>query len=370
MTVRAFHTRRVVASAAVLLLLGLVLAAGCGDDASDPTYPETPQPPVGTWFLGIWGSGPNDVWVVGQPGLIYHYDGTAWERQDSPTQQPLTCVWGDGEGNVYITGHHGVILHNDGGGWNRMDSGTEVNLFDVDEYQGTVMACGRDGVVLQLNGSNWAPAPDEVFIRDAEQAVIDTLYLRDDEDDDYIESYTSVMHYGIGGANGAILMEDPETDWQLRRIRGGREWVTCGTSTDRVAGNFIATDYGRLFQLGQSEGRLVWGEKFSPALESIVYGLHVDQADTVWAVTNDGRVQRVDPPHASAVELYDDGMVLFDIWGTSGSNLYAVGIGGRVLHFHEINPGEYGWALEELPDLPESKSLGAPIFDKFGRPVP
>lgn len=369
MTVGAFDTRRIAASAAVLLLVGLVLATGCSEDKTNPTYPETPEPPVGTWFLSVWGSSADDVWAVGQPGLIYHWNGTVWQRQSSPTSRALTSVWGDGSGPVYITGHKGVILRNSGGGWNRMESGTEVDLFDVGAYLGTVMVSGREGTIRRLSNGSWEAVPDEVFIRDAEQAVVDTLYLRDPEDDNFVESFTEVGNYGIGGADGAVLMEDPEAAWQLRRIIGGREWVTCGASAQRISGNFIATNGGRLFQLGQADTRLVWNERYSPALEAIVYGIHADDADTVWAVTNDGRINRVDPDNGFAA-LYEDGEVLFDIWGTSGVNLYAVGINGRVLHFHEINPGEYGWELEELPDLPASKNQGGPIFDKFGRPVP
>jgi hypothetical protein len=76
-------------------------------------------------------------------------------------------------------------------------------------------------------------------------------------------------------------------------------------------------------------------------------------------------------PDDSFHELYYDGLMLYDIWGSSGTDLYAVGILGRVLHFTEINPGEYGWDSIELDDLPPTaKSHAAQVFDKFGRPVP
>jgi hypothetical protein len=234
------------------------------------------------------------------------------------------------------------------------------------------MVCGRNGVILRLNGSSWSPVADEVILRDPDGSEADTLYLRDDEDPNFVESFTSVAHYGITGANGVILMEDPEYDWELRRVRGGTEWVTCSTSAaNRLPGNFIATDGGRLYQLAEDEGRLVWHERYSPVpdLDAIIYGIHADQADTVYAVTNDGRVTRVDPTNGFT-ELYNDGKVLFDVWGSSGGNLYAVGIDGRVLHRVETAPDIYEWFVEELPDLPETKSHAVPVFDKFGRPVP
>ena len=372
MTVRATDTRRAAVWLVIALVTGLFLAAGCGgDDVTDPTFPPLPEPPTGTWFLGVWGSSANDVWIVGQPGLIYHWDGTAWERQDSGTERALTSVWGRGDGTVYITGHGGKILRKTSGSWSTMESGTGKNLFDINEYQGTIMASGRDATIRQLSGSSWTTAPDEVYIRNAEQAVIDTFLLSDDDDSNWLESLTSVAHHSVAGSNGAVLMEDPETSWQLRRVTGGRDWVTCATSAERLSGNFIATDGGRLFQLTQLEGDvLTWLERYSPALDTTIYGIFTDIADTVWAVTADGRINRVDPDN-SFHELYEDGLILFDIWGTSGTNLYAVGIDGRVLHFTEINPGEYGWDSIELPDLPPTtKAHATQVFDKFGRPVP
>ena len=375
MTVRAIDTRRIAAYAAVLLLIGLIMAAGCSSDVTDPTFPETPENPVRTAFLGVWGSGPDNVWIVGQPGLIYYWDGDIWVDQTSPTSQPLTSVWGDDTGTLYITGHNGVILRNTGGGWTKMESGTTEDLFDINSYQGTIMACGLNSMIRQFSGGSWSAAPTEVFIRDAEQAVTDTLYLEDIEDDNRIESLTTVAYYGLAGAGGSILMEDPETAWQLRRVTGGNDWVTCGSSAQRVPGNFIATDGGRLFQLGEADSRLVWNERPSPARGTRVYGIYVDDADTVWSATEDGRVIRVEPGNGLPVPLYSDDLTFYDIWGTSGTNLYAVGIDGRVMHFHEVAAGDHQWMREILPDLPENKSLGndrfgEPAPDKFGRPTP
>ncbi len=366
MTVRASTTRQAtVGTLITLLLLLLALAIGCSDDKSNPTYPDQPEPPVGNWFLGIWGTADNDVYIVGQPGLIFHWNGTDWAQQPSGTESALTSVWGDGSGSVYITGHNGVILRNTGSGWSAMDSGTDKHLFSVGEYQDRIMACGRDGTLLQLAGGTWTKSPEEIYIRDAENTVLDTLLISED-----IESLTAITHYGITGSAGTILMEDPETDWQLRKITGGTEWVTSSMSSSRIPGNFIGTEEGRLYQLEESQsGRLTWGERFSPSIGSRIYGLHSGEADTVWATTEDGRINRVDPPYDSVHELYEDGLILFDIWGTSGTNLYAAGIGGRVLHFHEIAAGEFGWDPEELPLPEEAKSLASPVFDKFGRAV-
>lgn len=375
--VRASFTRRMTRNSTIVLFAilaaAMLLAAGCSEEDTKPTYPPQPENPVGTWFLGIWGSSADDIYVVGQPGLIFHWDGTAWTQQESGTTQSLTDVWGDDAGNVYITGHEGTILQKSGSGWSKMSSGTSMDLYSIGTYQGTVMATGFKGALRQLVGSAWQEGPEMVYLRDQNDAVTDSFSRIED---DRIESLAAVTEYGIAGADGVVLMEDEEYDWLQRRVTGGENWVTCSSSDERVSGNFIATDGGRLFQLSLQDGdRYAWDERYSPALDSVIYGIYSDTADSVWAVTNDGKINRVDPDN-SFHALYEDGLTLFDIWGTSGTNLYAVGIDARVLHFHEISPGEFGWEIMVLLPLDEiTKSMGklehaTNVTDKFGRLVP
>lgn len=379
----------------------LVVALGCSDDDTKPTYPDRDDPPAGTWFLSVWGTGADDVYAVGSPGLIVHWDGTDWTCQESGTSVILTEIWGDGS-DIYICGHDGVILKKSGNSWSPMTTDTDADLFgignmrDVSGEDTTVIhfACGRDGTVLRLNGESWSPAPNMAYIRrdDAEQSMADSFRIDDSESELYVESYTSVAFYGITGADGAILMDEREFDninfWRFRRITGGTDWVTCSTSSRRVSGNFVASDGGRIAQLqfDSDTRRYSWGGtdyRYEPLpLETAFsfYGLYADNVDTVWAVTNDGRIFRVDPDGEHHV-VYEDGLTLFNIWGEDededlnqggdGINLYAVGINGRILHFHLVND-EYRW-VDETPLLPldvlVTKSLVGDAFDKYGRPV-
>jgi len=51
----------------------------------------------------IWGTGPSDVWAVGDGGIATHYDGMAWTAQAlQPT--PLTDVWGIAPNDFWTTG--------------------------------------------------------------------------------------------------------------------------------------------------------------------------------------------------------------------------------------------------------------------------
>ena len=67
---------------------------------------------------GIWGSGPNDVYVIGRlepgpsNGRLYHFDGTSWQRVTAVDPIPSTRgIWGTGPADVWVPLSNGQILH-------------------------------------------------------------------------------------------------------------------------------------------------------------------------------------------------------------------------------------------------------------------
>ncbi len=71
-----------------------------------------------TYFYGVWGSAPDDVYVVGHPIFkadesIFHFDGKAWSKLPPPQSPSLNAVWGTASDNVYVVGSN-LILHYDG----------------------------------------------------------------------------------------------------------------------------------------------------------------------------------------------------------------------------------------------------------------
>ena len=65
----------------------------------------------------VWGSGPNNVFVVGDNGTILHTtnDGAVWKAQDAGTSEYVSSVWGSGPNDVFaLTLYTRTILHNDG----------------------------------------------------------------------------------------------------------------------------------------------------------------------------------------------------------------------------------------------------------------
>jgi hypothetical protein len=69
-----------------------------------------------TYFYGVWGSDPKDVWVVGHSlfkpdEAVWHYDGTSWTKSQLPRDNiKLNAVWGTGANDVWAVGPS-TILH-------------------------------------------------------------------------------------------------------------------------------------------------------------------------------------------------------------------------------------------------------------------
>lgn len=77
---------------------------------------------------GIWGSGPNDLWAVGDNGTIRHLGAskTLWDVIASPTTDALHAVWGTASNNVWAVGDNGTILHFDGQSWMKSSAAFEI----------------------------------------------------------------------------------------------------------------------------------------------------------------------------------------------------------------------------------------------------
>jgi hypothetical protein len=135
-----------------------------------------PDPPATEWqvvftnldgaLLSIWGTGPDDVWVVGADAgagpAVMHYDGAAWTSLDSG--QSANLWWVSGLGNdIWMAGEEGVIVRHDRGTgmFEAQTTPEPVTLFgilpiasdDVWAVGGDLMA-GR-GVIWHFDGTAW-----------------------------------------------------------------------------------------------------------------------------------------------------------------------------------------------------------------------
>jgi hypothetical protein len=157
---------------ALTMTLALVGAPACSDDETDPNgvtdvqWAEAFDTSSAGSLSGVWGSGPNDVFVVGgdQDGAeIYHYDGGGWSPMAAPTLPLLVWVFGFGPDDVYTVGTKGGMAHYDGSSWTPIDTGTTEDLWGIFGFaKNDLWIVGgdpfdNDPLILHYDGSTFTP---------------------------------------------------------------------------------------------------------------------------------------------------------------------------------------------------------------------
>ncbi len=243
-------------------------------------------------LMDVWGSGPEDIYVVGFNGNILHFDGNAWTNMNSGTSENLYGVWG-----YVLKDTNGAIVRQD------------------------VFVVGENGVILRFNGTTWQS--QLVFFTDpandnSESAVTDDIYDIWGIPPTDVTSEPTVIAVG---ANGLIVAYDNTKN----TFEEMRQQVTM----EHTPPNPPTTEYLR----------------WTPDQLNGVFGVSV--SDFV-AVGDIGTIMSIDGAGLSATSVVVPGLTtdLKGIWGQSGDDLYAVGNGGTV-----VNRRSGSWSILNL-DLP------------------
>ncbi|HUS30628.1 MAG TPA: hypothetical protein VMZ53_19095 [Kofleriaceae bacterium] len=128
------------------------------------SWTSLPTPPTTSFLITVWTSGANDLFAVGD--AILHYDGTNWARM-SANGQNLGGVSGTGPRNVFAVGNNSRLLHYDGISWTPMRVPTSIAstyLRSVSATQRSLLVVGDNGFMQRLAFSQRS---SEVNCRDA-----------------------------------------------------------------------------------------------------------------------------------------------------------------------------------------------------------
>lgn len=128
----------------------------------------TMDTPTEEQLWGIWGSAPDDLWAVGGGGraeseaTLLHYDGAAWTSVMAPELDRETHaffkVWGTGANDVIVVGQRGVVLRYDGSDWRQELVGTGqdlISLWGTGPDRIAIVGGRSNGVIVTWDGSEW-----------------------------------------------------------------------------------------------------------------------------------------------------------------------------------------------------------------------
>lgn len=77
--------------------------------------------PIEHGASAIWGSSPNDVWVADDSELA-HFDGSRWSSDELDGLGTIASLWGTRSDDIWGVGEFGLVAHFDGTTWNPVQS--------------------------------------------------------------------------------------------------------------------------------------------------------------------------------------------------------------------------------------------------------
>ena len=244
---------------------------------------EVGKSPTSLVLHGVWGANPNDVWAVGNLGVMVRFDGTSWTEFDSPTGLTLYDVDGRSATDMFAIGAGGVMAQWDGVEWSVVRSNTTVALRAVWGLgPDDVYAVGAGATIMHFNGLNWSQIKVEDQVIGGEAVpVTDQLF------DLWGTSPTNIWAAGIGGAVIHTEVDD---------LTGDLTWVKIPQDQNEVT------------------VRGIWGF----------------DAENMWLVGREGTVVHFNGGTYTPEETLSIS-TLYDVIGFGDTDLIAVGDLGTVL---------------------------------------
>ncbi len=334
-------------------------------------------------LVDVWGSSGTDIYVAGAWDQVLHYNGVDWNllRPDPDFGGATFGVWGGASNDVYVLDSHldsASFFYYDGASWHTTQPAISVELFDIwGAPSGDVFAVGRlETVVRGYRGATVIVSPTLTTLT----AIDDTVQLAAQALDRFSgpivdvaftwsvdnEAVVSVDQTGLVTATGTgsarVVAEAPggaadTVTVNVIPVADSAEVTPAGASISGVGttqqftvqawdanGNPIASPSVNWTSLNPNVATIngSTGEATAVASGQATVQAEVDGL-VVYALLTVS-VPGVAPVNMWVLESTGVADGLNEIWGTSASDVFAVGLNGRIVH-HDGT----GWSSMSSP---------------------
>ncbi len=190
--------------------------------ASGPTFLGGDLQLGALWSM--WGSGPNDVWAVGDRGGAIHWDGRSWQVVElSAEKDQLVSIGGTGPSDVYVVGEAGT------GGYGLR--GGELFRWNGSKWI-TIRSEGR-GLNFSAYSHLWVDAGGRIWMTWIESSTngpagcavmsLASNQLRCDLGSDFGNGWQSVRHlHGAGQRPWVVVKETRADTYSIWTLENGK----------------------------------------------------------------------------------------------------------------------------------------------------
>jgi hypothetical protein len=171
------------------------------------------------------------VYICGYAGQVYvetdagqwvHMDDGLVEAEATPASLDLESIDGTAPDDIYVVGSKGRIFHWNGRQWSQVQALTNVYLARVRCFRrDSIVVVGDKGVFIESDGRNWKvsqiPGADDGGLWDVEVF----------EGDLYVTALSKIYRRrgGVWDEVRHGIPEDPKTDFLRLAVGNGRLWV-------------------------------------------------------------------------------------------------------------------------------------------------
>jgi hypothetical protein len=279
-------------------------------------YDLPPQP--ATWKIepinsssirleSVWGSGPDDVYAVGESGAIYHRKSGTWSFVSTGSSSTFYGVWGSSASDVYVVSSGGEIWHSPGD-----DSWTKLAL------------------TLPAAYGIWGSGPDDIYVACVGGVVMKKTAVGWTSKQTPTSSTLKTVWGNTagdrwaGGNSGTLMHAAP-----------GGEFAPESATPDNI--NALWGAGGEVFIA--SEGGAVLKRSTAGVWSTLI--THNHALDGLWgsSVANIHAVGFASHLKGNSTAMADDPIpnaptgFLVAVWGSSARDVYVVGGRGTILHF-------------------------------------
>jgi len=107
-------------------------------------------------LIAVWGSSSSDVWAGGIAGKLLHFNGTAWSAVSGVTTD-VNAIWGSSASDVWFVGQ-GTAVHWNGSAFSAMSGLGGTLLAVAGTGPSDVWITGESSNVRHFNGTSWTTA--------------------------------------------------------------------------------------------------------------------------------------------------------------------------------------------------------------------
>lgn len=278
----------------------------------------------------VWGSGPASVFAVGNDGNAVRFDGNRWNKMFSGTLVRLNAVWGTSPSNVWAVGDQGVIRRYDGSEWQAVSGPVDARLTGIwGASADTIYAVGYNsdgGVLIRFNGESWSVVADALFIRYGTGSITGTsgsdVYFGTSASGGRVGGTRPIL-YHYSGTGAPTVVSDLPPIGPVISTAVDAPFLSTGPWGNSETGIHLLGEEMAIVKLqddrwhvshGMIGGSDVWAHSGTLAFR-------VGRAGSILRYDGHGWRMMPTPTHAT----------LYSIWGSSPTDVYASG--GALLHY-------------------------------------